>query len=462
VKDILFWLIPPFLGGAIGFITNVLAIKMLFRPLGEVRVFGIRLPFTPGILPRQRHRLAESIGGMVERELLVPDVIRKRLKTPEVRDGIQKAAARYTRLFFSLPAGFFLGKAAAAGDALFPFIREFVSSSRWKEFLDLAAEAVAESAGAKRLLEKSLLEITGLAEEEIFPEEALSGLVRGGAGRITGALVPWACGAYPLLVKQCGEFLRRPQIHRELEERGRVFLLRVILKLNVFQRFFVSAGQYDKTIAERMPEIVDDLILQLEETLNNDTVKRGLLSTLERSLVKFFSDPDSSLYIARFLSKNIRAQFNRPLGELFGFFGGKDPGKKIAVFLKRLLSPDSGSGESPETVFSLIAEKVSGRFGDEELGVFLGISETMKEKLDSFAAGKILAVADGRIAEILKTIDIKAMIKGRIDSLEMERVEGIILDVMARELKWIDVFGGVLGFLIGVSQALFIWLLRTL
>jgi uncharacterized membrane-anchored protein YjiN (DUF445 family) len=462
VKDVLYWLIPPFLGGAIGFITNVLAIKMLFRPLGEARVFGIRLPFTPGILPRQRHRLAESIGGMVERELLVPDLIREHLKTPEVRDGVKKAAARYTRRFLSLPAGFFLDKAAAVGDAFFPFIGEFVSSPRWKELLGFAAEAVSQRAGTKRLLEKSLLEITGLNDGELFPEKALSGFISGRAERITGALVPWAEGAYPLLVKRCGEFLRRPPVRHELEEQGRIFLLRIMLKLNAFQRFFVSAGQYDKTIAERMPEIVDDLIVQLEETLNNDTVRRSILSLLESSLVKFFSDPDSSLYIARFLLKSIRAQLDRPLGELFGFFGGKDPRERIADIIKRLLSPDSGPGESPETFFLLIAEKVSGRFGGEELGAFLGVSETMKEKLDSFAAEKVLAIADSRIAGILKTLDVKAMISGRIDSLEMERVEGIILDVMARELKWIDVFGGVLGFLIGIFQALFTWLLRTL
>jgi uncharacterized membrane protein YheB (UPF0754 family) len=34
----------------------------------------------------------------------------------------------------------------------------------------------------------------------------------------------------------------------------------------------------------------------------------------------------------------------------------------------------------------------------------------------------------------------------------MLKVEGIILDVMARQLKWIDIFGGILGFLIGLVQ----------
>jgi uncharacterized membrane protein YheB (UPF0754 family) len=45
--------------------------------------------------------------------------------------------------------------------------------------------------------------------------------------------------------------------------------------------------------------------------------------------------------------------------------------------------------------------------------------------------------------------------------MDMIRVEGIILDVMANQLKWIDVFGAILGFLIGVFQALFSWIMRN-
>jgi uncharacterized membrane protein YheB (UPF0754 family) len=52
------------------------------------------------------------------------------------------------------------------------------------------------------------------------------------------------------------------------------------------------------------------------------------------------------------------------------------------------------------------------------------------------------------------------MVAERIDSLEMIRVERIILDVMANQLKWIDIFGAVLGFAIGLSQSLLSWLLR--
>ncbi|MDR0602352.1 MAG: DUF445 family protein [Treponema sp.] len=472
MREILYWIVPPVLGGVIGFLTNVVAIKMLFRPLDEVRLFGIRLPFTPGILPRQRHRLAVSIGGMVERELLTPAVIEDRLGKPGVREGIKRSAALYTQRILSLPAASFFDGAAAAGEAILPFFRDFAASPYFPRLLDLAAEAALESRGTERLREKSLNKILGLAEGTgPVLEDALAGLVSLRAGHIVRALVPWAEGAYPFAVKSFLELLRRPEIHRELEDRGRVFLLKVILKLNVFQRFFISAAQYDRTLAGRMPEIIDDLLVQLEEMLGRDDVKRSLLSKCEKSLAKLLSGPDTSRAAARFLSGIIRGRLACPLGELLDSLGknfrGRELAGKLSGVLRRLFlsgedadgaASDVSGAPSPAAVFS---EKVRGHFAQVELGVLLGIDGAQKEALDSFLAAKIVSFAEGRIAGVLETVDVKTMVSERIDSLEMERVEGIILDVMARELKWIDVFGGVLGFLIGIFQALFTHLIRS-
>ena len=71
--DLLLWVLPPVLGAVIGFVTNAVAIRMLFRPYREWRFLGVRVPFTPGIIPRQRYKLAESIGQMVSKELLTAD-----------------------------------------------------------------------------------------------------------------------------------------------------------------------------------------------------------------------------------------------------------------------------------------------------------------------------------------------------------------------------------------------------
>jgi uncharacterized membrane protein YheB (UPF0754 family) len=61
---------PPLLGALIGYLTNKVAIRMLFRPLIPWYIFGKRVPMTPGIIPSKRHDLAENIGEMVGEQLL--------------------------------------------------------------------------------------------------------------------------------------------------------------------------------------------------------------------------------------------------------------------------------------------------------------------------------------------------------------------------------------------------------
>jgi uncharacterized membrane protein YheB (UPF0754 family) len=60
----------PGLGAFIGYLTNKVAIRMLFRPLEPWYLFGLRVPMTPGVIPSKRHDLAENIGEMVGRHLL--------------------------------------------------------------------------------------------------------------------------------------------------------------------------------------------------------------------------------------------------------------------------------------------------------------------------------------------------------------------------------------------------------
>lgn len=55
----------PIVGAVIGYITNYIAIKMLFRPLEPKYIFGIQLPFTPGIVPRRKNQLAKTLGDAI-------------------------------------------------------------------------------------------------------------------------------------------------------------------------------------------------------------------------------------------------------------------------------------------------------------------------------------------------------------------------------------------------------------
>ncbi|MBD2156206.1 DUF445 family protein [Leptolyngbya sp. FACHB-16] len=74
-----FWLYiaPPVLGGVIGYFTNDVAIKMLFRPYRAIYIGKRKLPFTPGLIPSNQERLAQRVSNAIMGSLLTPDELQK-------------------------------------------------------------------------------------------------------------------------------------------------------------------------------------------------------------------------------------------------------------------------------------------------------------------------------------------------------------------------------------------------
>ncbi len=74
-----FWvlLVPPLAGAIIGYFTNDLAIKMLFRPYKPIYIGKRRLPFTPGLIPSNQERLAKKVSDTIMGSLLTPTELQK-------------------------------------------------------------------------------------------------------------------------------------------------------------------------------------------------------------------------------------------------------------------------------------------------------------------------------------------------------------------------------------------------
>ncbi len=63
------------MGGIIGYFTNDIAIRMLFRPYRALFIGNYQLPFTPGVIPRNQGKLARRIADSIMGSLLTPDEI---------------------------------------------------------------------------------------------------------------------------------------------------------------------------------------------------------------------------------------------------------------------------------------------------------------------------------------------------------------------------------------------------
>lgn len=74
--EILHIILPLVLGAVIGYVTNYIAVKMLFRPYNPVKIGGRTLPFTPGVIPKNKSRIAKACGAAVESSLFSQDDIK--------------------------------------------------------------------------------------------------------------------------------------------------------------------------------------------------------------------------------------------------------------------------------------------------------------------------------------------------------------------------------------------------
>lgn len=518
----LLWIVPPAVGAVIGFVTNAIAIKMLFRPLAEKRLFGLRIPFTPGILPRQRNKLAANIGKMVSRELLTESIVRERLRSPQFETLIRRSVASYTEKLLSstiseaasfasnLPIVRNGGADAVSGSdigrSISTVVDRFVASEAFSGLVRSVIRQTAASIGAKSpsaffgsgaglpsaadLIDHFLASLaTDDAERRI--SSAIERFLRDGveSGRQLSSYLPETAAEsvsrfvdflYPMAVEAGLRFLDQPGTRRELEAKGKVILRDAILELNAFQRFFVSAAQYDKTLTERMPAIIQGFVERIAEMVRAEENRQRFIETVlhtadnliskpaGEALAVFGAEPD---VLARKLAARLRSllasdSFGSALRALVGGFFAKLSDEPIERILRERLGLDlpavadmaafslighirsEGSLAVPRLVAGFLQER-----GNDTLASFLKIDVDEKEKWDALIAEKAVSMVDERVSGIIESLDVQRMVSERIDALEMEDVERIVLDVLADQLKWIDVFGAILGALMGLFQA---------
>ena len=89
------YILAPALGGIIGYITNDIAIRMLFRPQKAKYIMGVHIPFTPGIIPKEKGRIADAIGGVISENLMNKDVLERYLLSDDMVSKVRLSVEEF-------------------------------------------------------------------------------------------------------------------------------------------------------------------------------------------------------------------------------------------------------------------------------------------------------------------------------------------------------------------------------
>ena len=525
------WGVPILWGALIGYFTNALAIRMLFRPLTRKYLLGIPVPLTPGIIPRRRAELARSIARMVARDLLSPEAVRDRLRTETFRAALEGQFRTLREDLLRRPLaeltarlrGALRGSAeAAGGEIAWPellrhlaqqLLRRLVGSRAFLYGVRGLVRRLVDEFGTRRLTDLVGVEqFTALLAGSLVPALTRSelraqaaDLVKGWLRRQRAANAPLGrfltpqttellLGLFrrnlPALLDVLFTWLRGPQVRRELEVYGRVILRDVLDKLNLVQKVFVTAGQYDRSLNERMPEIVTDVIDQAEAATAGDRVREQICAGARRALARWSAGSlgsltaDSAAQIDELVDHLVGRVFDAVAGrgapdaaaaplveagrrwyleqrgataaELAGRYLGLQPAAAADLLADHLL----GYLARPETA-DQVAELIPALAGgDSETPAAASGSPTVAEvlalpagtggQLDGALTRWAIGFLGERLPAMMATIDVQALVVAKIDKLDVRHVERLLLSVMDRHLKWIKLFGAVLGAAIGV------------
>lgn len=87
MSNILKILILASIGGIIGYVTNVVAIKLIFRPIKPIKIPIINKEII-GLIPKRKNEIANNIGEIVQKEFISLDEILENIITEEDKENV--------------------------------------------------------------------------------------------------------------------------------------------------------------------------------------------------------------------------------------------------------------------------------------------------------------------------------------------------------------------------------------
>ncbi len=189
-------ILMPLIGGFIGWVTNMIAIRLLFHPYEPVVVFGVALQ---GVIPKRRGEMATQIGKVVAEQLLsMEDLLTRFDKNKFYEDlTLQAAVAVEKRVLEKIPSivphSFAKNIAHTIGDMVIKEAPKFISDMEGNvkhklvNEIDVAAIITEKINGFDmKELEQLTLE---LAHKELRTLEVLGGVLGAVIGLFQAGIV---------------------------------------------------------------------------------------------------------------------------------------------------------------------------------------------------------------------------------------------------------------------------------
>ena len=490
------YIIGALIGAVIGYITNWLAIKMLFRPREAKYIFGMKLPFTPGLIPKEKSRIANKVGETVGTHLLNSDSLSKALKDDKIKSKFNEVAKEKINQVINSNPTLEESLKNTLGENYYALKRnminniaktilesiqeeefknklkfyivdsikerlnknpekiiDFINSNKFREVIikTLEEEKTRDIIGKALLKEVKTLEKEDLTIEEVIPEN------------IKPYIEEYVKSQKDTLVDIIKNLLRDDEVSYKIKS-----------AINDNIPSIVSMFLSGDVIYGKLVSLVDK---SLSEEENKEYICDAALAFVHESMKKKVSDVINNVGEEKLevisdalgdkISKKLNTEENidsiiSKLNCKISSFNSYEEIIKVLFndyenilidnidsMISQIVNNNQLSGE-----ISKIIEKVFDKFLQNSLNDICYNKQNLENSIMSILDNLYNDFVENKSAKVLEIVDISSIVEEQINAFEVDYAEEIIIGIANKELKAITWLGALLGGILGILSPL--------
>lgn len=248
-------------------------------------------------------------------------------------------------------------------------------------------------------------------------------------------------------------FISRERIHREVDDLVNKTLPKRVEEYLRGPAFELEAEAFlNSTVDNVMARPLDELVGQFDSGKFDE-----LKTKVTNRLLELLRSEGLSTSISAYFSDAIDRLHPQTLGSVMQQLDAESA-EHAKNFLTRSLLSLVSRDDTARTINAILSSQIErlliapiGRLGDH-------VSQHAMERASSALVERITFAARERLPVTIAEFDVGGLVRKKVSDYPNEKLEALVLSVAQQHLKTIELFGAVIGFLIGVGQAIYFWL----
>jgi uncharacterized membrane protein YheB (UPF0754 family) len=498
----------PLLSGIVGYLTNYIAIKMLFRPYTKKwYTLGWQ-----GVIPKNRGKLAKEIGLMVGNKLISNESIKEALFENKFQLVLEKTIHNELKNLLDRELGSLETILTSFGIDTKKIAQKLadylISSDEFTHTINNNVNLIIND-GLKKLSEKKISDYPNLLESlskvinEIFSNyiikdelidhisSNIDDIILSGKSikelikiDLDETLQNISNSITNKLIDTLYDVLQKDEVKKKILRKIEDF------KNNYFKKGFFNQLKLtainiilsDETINEiienEFPKLVNAIKEnpELKEKINtslleyiNKTLRRPIYEYIEKigfdkfyeyrakvnhRLKAYIHSENFNIMISQMINSNIEKLSEKEIGEFLNIIKSTDNVENpynLSIDVPSFIKNSNNKGNIELLLYSLLSSvKLNNLYSNITDKTFEKIITNIKEAINN--------IIDKNIVDAFNAINISKIISNKINSLPLSGVENLLFSFMKNEFAWINILGFILGFIIGsVEVIILLW-----